>query len=113
MSTTDRTPGRRALDMAPILKWLPFISLLVLMLGQTVYVTRYVAGIETSNTTLITTVAELKVEMKALSATVNQAAIPSATTTLRIDYLEARLNEQRAAANDNSRRIAQLEARLR
>lgn len=107
---TDRGPGRRPLDLAPpLLRWLPFMTLLTIILGQTVFVTRYVSGIETSNAQLIATVTELKAELKGLSASVSQSAIPSATMTLRIEYVEARVNELRAMANDNSRRITQLE----
>ena len=109
----DRTPGRRNWDGVHLLKWVPFLSLLFLMIMQTIYVTRYVSGLEASNTQLVATVADIRAELKALSGNVAQGAVPSAQMSLRLEYLEARMNEMRATANDNSRRIGSLESHSR
>lgn len=52
------------------------------------------------------------VEIKDMKAGMAQQQVPSATVTLRVDYIEARINELRAIGNDNSRRLTQLETKI-
>jgi hypothetical protein len=110
MTENDRTLGRRAVDSALLLRWIPFLSLIVLMVTQTIYFTRYISGLELSNTQLVSTVSKLEAKMEQLAAGMAQGAIPNAEMALQIRYFDTRLNELRAMANDNSRRITQLEA---
>jgi hypothetical protein len=109
----ERTVGRRPSDTAHILKWIPVMSLGLLLLLQTIYVTRWGSGIETSNAQLAATVAELKSELRSLSAIVSSGAAPSAQMQLRIEFLERQANENRQAINDITRRISNEEARGR
>lgn len=113
MNDPTRTPGRREVDGAHLLKWVPFTSLIFLMLVQTIYVTRYVSGLETSNTMLLKTVAALEGKVEALTASVNQGAVPSAQAQWRLDAFDRAITDLRALANDNSRRITAVESRSR
>ena len=106
----DRTPGRRTLDSAHFIKWVPVLSLVALMIMQTIYFTRYVAGLEGQVARLVESNAELKTELRAIQTSVSQAAAPTARTETRMEYFEARLNELRSTSNDNSRRLSTLEA---
>lgn len=110
MGETDRTPGRRGIDGAHFIKWVPVMSLVALMIMQTIYFTRYVSGLESQVARLVESNADLKVELKALQSSMSQAAAPTARAETRMEYFEARLNELRSAANDNGRRITALEA---
>jgi hypothetical protein len=109
----ERSVGRRPSDSAHLLKWIPVMSLGLLLLLQTIYVTRWGSGIETSNAQLAATVAELKAELRSLSAIVSGSAAPSAQMQLRIEFLERQANENRQSINDLTRRISNEEARGR
>ncbi|HEU4770095.1 MAG TPA: hypothetical protein VFS77_22195 [Pyrinomonadaceae bacterium] len=106
----ERSLGRRTLDSAYFLRWIPFMSLIAVMIMQTIYFTRYVSGLEASKTQLINTVAEIRAEVKALSASVNQGAIPSAQNQWRIEQVERQTSEQRQMLSDITRRISAVES---
>lgn len=113
MTTEERTLGRRAVDSALLLRWIPFLSLIILMVTQTIYFTRYISGLELSNTQLISTVTKLEAKVEQLSANMAQGVVPSAQSQWRLEMMERQINEYRQIIGDNGRRLALLEARLR
>lgn len=101
------------MDSAHLLRWVPFLSLLFLMMMQTIFVTRYVSGLESSNTQLVATVAEIRAELKALSSSVHQGSIPSAQNQWRIEQVERQLGEAKQSLSDLSRRTTAIETNMR
>lgn len=109
----ERTPGRRGWDGVHLLKWIPFLSLLFLMIMQTIYVTRYVSGLEASNTQLVATVAEIRAELKSLSNNVSSGAVPNAQMQWRLEIIERDVSALRNTAAENTRRLTALELQSR
>lgn len=107
----ERHVGRRPLDSAHVLKWVPVLSLGALLLLQTIYVTRNYGGIESNVALLLTANAKLEAKVEALTAAVAQGSVPNAQAQLRLEFLERQANENRQSVADVLRQITQLDAR--
>lgn len=100
-------PLRREGDQWQALKT---ASLIIGLLGQfALLVAGYV--------TLVNTVGALtesqkvtNIKLDALTVQVQSGAVPSATLSLQVQFLESRMNELRQIASDNVRRISSLES---
>jgi hypothetical protein len=114
--TEPRTPGRRPIDSAHLLRWVPFMSLLFLMLIQTILGTRYISSIELTNTQLVTQVTRLETRLEALTVAQNSGAIPSAQNQWRIEQAERQIAESRQQfdrqVSENRQTIADLTRRV-
>lgn len=108
----ERTAGRRERDSWRIGREFP-IPLIATMLLQAAAIIWFFAGQAAELRSLGTRMLAMETKIDGLANSVSSAAVPSAQMTLRVEYLEARLNELRSMANDNSRRITSLEAARR
>lgn len=101
--------GRRERDQWRLGREFP-IPLIVTLILQAAAIIWFFAGQAAELRTLGRQVVAMEAKIDSIATTVNSAAIPSATQTLKIEHLESRINELRTMANDNSRRITALEA---
>lgn len=109
----ERAPGRRPADTAPmVVRWGPFLSILFLVCGHLVYVTRWGSGLETTVGGLVQTVAKLEAKVDALTAAVAQGSVPSAQLQLRVEFLERSANETRQTVQTLERRVFENERGL-
>lgn len=102
----ERQPGRRPVDTAPlVMRWGPYISIVILIAGHLVYVTRWGSGLETTVSGLVQTVAKLEAKVDALTQAVAQGSVPSAQLQIRVEFLERQANENRQGIADLQRRV--------
>lgn len=109
----ERTPGRRPPDTAPmVIRWGPFVSIVVLVLGQIVYVTRWGSSLEATVGSLLQSTAKLEAKVDTLTATQAQGSVPNAQLQIRVEFLERLANENRQAMQTLERRVVDSERGL-
>lgn len=100
--------GRRQRDSWRIGREFP-VPLMLTMLVQAAAIIWFFAGQAAELRTLGVKVQAIETKIDAVGAKVDQAAVPSALTASRLDFMESRINEMRAGQQENSRRIGSLE----
>lgn len=109
----DRTPGRRPPDTAPlVMRWGPYISLVVLIAGHLVYVTRWGGSLETTVNALVQSTAKLEAKVDTLTAAQAQGSVPNAQLQIRVEFLERLANENRQSMQALERRVVDTERGL-
>lgn len=87
--------GRRPVDGA-LLRWVPFMSLVAMLILQTIYFTRYISAMEMKQVAGMEQMADLKAQVTALTTSYNSNVIPQAQTNWRLQQVESGVAECRA-----------------